>query len=351
MKNGKTLRELADELDRQNASKEDMIAPTEKLTFKVEEGVNTLSMQNGHSIDRPISSIAMRQITDRMGIPSKYAEKLTAYPELLSHNINHWFQNEPKNQLIRVMDGKVRGVLSDRYAIIDNFEIASRAIPVFKQAGLRIVSCEITESRMYLKAISDRVQGRVLKVDDIVKAGVVVTNSEIGKGALTISPLIYRLICDNGMIAKDGKFKRHHLGSRNKLDEEDYKILSQETLQANSKAITLEARDRIEYAVSQVSFDKQLNVLKEAAGQPITGKPEKTIQVLSNNFNLTADEQSGVLQSLYEERDYTKWGVTNALTAYSQKIKDYDRATDFEIFGGKVIDMPQNEWRELATAS
>ena len=40
---------------------------------------------------------------------------------------------------------------------------------------------------------------------DIVQAGVVISNSETGLGAVCIQPLIYRLVCSNGMVVNDAK--------------------------------------------------------------------------------------------------------------------------------------------------
>lgn len=352
MRNGKSLVELATEIERQNNSKEDMIADTRKLSFKVEDGQNILTMQNGHNTDRPINDTAMRQITERTGIPAKYADKLASHPRLLEDNINHWFQNEPKNQMIRVMDGKVRGVMSDRYARIDNFDVAQEVIPLLMNSlnGLEIVSAEITERRMYIKAITPKLQGEVGR-GDVVQAGVVITNSEIGFGALTISPLIYRLVCLNGMISQDGRFRRNHVGARANLNDLDYKILSQETLQADDKAILLKTRDFVVNALSEATFNTQVNKLKEASGHKITGNPVKSIEVLGKNVGLSSDEQGGVLRHLIEGGDLSQWGVTNALTAYSQEVENYDRATDFENLGGKVIEMAPSQWNELATAS
>jgi hypothetical protein len=42
-----------------------------------------------------------------------------------------------------------------------------------------VVSAEITEHRFYLKAVTDRVAGEV-KPGDVVQAGLVISNSEIG---------------------------------------------------------------------------------------------------------------------------------------------------------------------------
>ena len=40
----------------------------------------------------------------------------------------------------------------------------------------------------------------------------------------------------------------------------------------------------------------------------------------------------------------------NAVTHFSQEVEDYDRATEFEALGGKLIELPVKEWKELAQA-
>jgi hypothetical protein len=45
-----------------------------------------------------------------------------------------------------------------------------------------------------------------------VQAGVVISNSEVGQGTLSVQPLIYRLICRNGLIAADRAMRKTHVG-------------------------------------------------------------------------------------------------------------------------------------------
>jgi hypothetical protein len=35
----------------------------------------------------------------------------------------------------------------------------------------------------------------------------------------------------------------------------------------------------------------------------------------------------------------------------SEEVEDYDRATEFEAIGGKLIELPRKEWQELAEAA
>lgn len=44
------------------------------------------------------------------------------------------------------------------------------------------------------------------------------------------------------------------------------------------------------------------------------------------------------------------WGVANAVTAEANQATDYDRATELEQAGGKLIELPKEEWREILAA-
>jgi len=39
------------------------------------------------------------------------------------------------------------------------------------------------------------------------------------------------------------------------------------------------------------------------------------------------------------------------VTHYSQEVEDYDRATEFEALGGRLIDLSAHEWKGLAEAA
>jgi hypothetical protein len=41
----------------------------------------------------------------------------------------------------------------------------------------------------------------------------------------------------------------------------------------------------------------------------------------------------------------------DAVTHYSQQVEDYDRATELEVLGGRLIELPAGEWRTLAEAA
>ena len=52
-----------------------------------------------------------------------------------------------------------------------------------------------------------------------------------------------------------------------------------------------------------------------------------------------------------DDHDAGGYGLVNGVTHYSHQDKDYDRATEFEALGGKLIKLPFSEWQELAEAA
>ena len=104
-------------------------------------------------------------------------------------------------------------------------------------------------------------------------------------------------------------------------------------------------------ATDEVKFLERVKTMEDATKDIVEGDPVKAIEVLGNSLNLTQGEQSDVLRNLIKEGDLSRYGMANALTRTSQDIEDYDRATEFERLGGKVINLPQKEWQEVSLAA
>ena len=109
-------------------------------------------------------------------------------------------------------------------------------------------------------------------------------------------------------------------------------------------------RDVVESAVSETTFRQIALKMQKTREIPLSGDPVKAVEVLANRYTLNDTERAGVLRHLIVEGDLTAYGLVNAVTHYSQEVMDYDRATDFEALGGKLIELPASDWREVATA-
>ncbi len=354
MKQGRTLTQLAQELERQAASKKDFVADTRRLKIVTTEVGTRLAVANGEVKHYDIKPHAHRQIADRVGIPAKYYERMLAQqPKLLADNVNTWFDANPERRLVRLLDDSARAFLSDKFQRIDHFDVVKVALPVLLNTkGVEVVSCEVTDSRLYIKwvntAMTAEVKGR--RVGDVIRAGGILGNSEVGMGSLFVKPFAEQLICLNGMIRDKDAFRRAHLGRAIEGDNV-VQFLTDETKKAEDYAILLKVRDVINAAMDEVAFRKWVDDMQNATEQKIEGNPVAAVQELANQLGLNDGEQNSILRHLIEGADLSRYGVMNAVTRSSQDLDSYDRATDFEAFGGAVLDLPKSDWKRIAEAA
>ena len=351
MKTGRPLNEVMLELNRQNQMKKDYIGSAQALrlfddgqTFEI--GSTSGAQQFG------TTRLFHRQVASALGIPAKYYDIMQSQkPELLARNVNTWLSDRENSYMIRTMDyggGRVaRALLSDRYRRIDNMEIASAVLPLFAGSDqYEVISSDVTENRMYLKILSRRLEMEVVP-GDYVQAGVVISNSEVGLGSVNVQPLVYRLVCTNGMIVNDMGERKNHVGRAAKAVEDSFHIYSDETMEAEDKAFLLKLRDVTMAAIEEGRFAQVVGKLKESAGIPITGKVTEVVELTGKTYGFNTDEQDSILQYLIAGGDLSQYGLSNAITRASQDVESYDRATALEGIGWQVAAMPATQWKEL----
>jgi hypothetical protein len=344
MKTGKTLQELAIELERQRDSKKDFLATTPALTLK-SNGTSYLKLGDENF---EVADTAHEQLAARLEIPKKYYDRLKSdAPELLDTNVNHWFNKNPEKRLVRTLDNKVRAFLSDRYRPLDNYDLAENALPVLLKSGCVVQSCEVTDRRLYLKVVSPKMTYQV-KVGDTVQAGIVISNSEIGNGSLSIEPMLYRLICLNGAVMNDSRMKKNHVGRGNEFLDGVQEFYTNATRAQDDKAFWMKVRDTIEHAFSEIGFDKHIASFTASIEDRIEKEPEKTIELVQKNYSLSDGESKGVLYELIKSGDMSRFGLINAVTSFAQTVDSYDRSTELERIGGSIIELPRSDWARMA---
>jgi hypothetical protein len=267
----------------------------------------------------------------------------------LAENVNHWLKDEPEKRMVRTLDGRMRAFLSSRYRPLDNFDLAENVLPILlATGGLKIESAALTEKKLYIKVVTDKITFEIKK-GDIVQAGIVISNSEVGAGSVKVEPLIYRLVCANGMIANDYSLQKYHVGRNVEVDLAE-EFFRDETRKQDDKAFWMKVKDVVRGAFNKDVFAKIADRMKLAAESQEIERPEKAVEVVQKKFQLTDDEGGGILKHLIKGGDLTQYGMLNAFTRFSQDVKDYDRATDFERMGGQVLELPKTDWEIISNA-
>jgi hypothetical protein len=217
------LNELQNEV---NAKKDFMIHPADIRMTK--EG--KLRSRGKELNDFHVTDWALGQLSYKLeaGLPIRYLRKCP--PALQAVNVNHWIQKFEENKdkfnpwLVRTQSGQnsgiVRGLLSERYSPFDDHEIMN-IIHQFlgdSQANTDVKWWYRDDTGFHLRVVFDDLTTTIGTTPDgtpdVHKVGLHIENSEVGKKSLKITPLIWRLVCSNGMMgwATDGDiFKQRHL--------------------------------------------------------------------------------------------------------------------------------------------
>jgi hypothetical protein len=376
MKHGMTIEDLLAEVQRQSHAKKDYVASTENDVRMVRmPGYpnNVAVVLDKHQESEtefqtaPLERLAVtdhahQQIAGRLQIPWKfYHRMLTDHTDIVIDAVNKLFQREPGTRLLRTMDNKLRAFLSNRYKRIDNDQVLGAALPAIVKGDLEttLLSSQVTDRNLYVKVLltGEGMEQEIGKTrdgtPDIVKPGFCLKNSEIGTGSLSISAFFYRTFCYNGCVfgkTDAFEYRRTHLGGA-LIEGADFEVLSDKSKRLEDDTILSQVTD-VMHAIATPEFvdtmGRKLRALTE--GERIEN-PVPAIELLAKDYGLAKTESDQVLQNLIEDRDYSRWGMVNAVTkvANSESV-NYDRASDLELLGSKLIDINAASWKRIVEA-
>ena len=203
----------------------------------------------------------------------------------------------------------------------------------------------LSDGRMYIQVTFPNISGEVV-VGDVVKAGVMFTNSEVGLGAFDVKSLLWRLSCENGMTSQSF-IRKYHTGRRVGANEEDYNIYSDATLKKEMDAFRSRLGDIFRHAITEKAFTEVLDQLKLAVNDKIK-KPNTVIENVTKRFNLTVDDGDSILGNMMEEGNMNRYGLFNGITALAKEVEDAEKAYDYEKLGGEIITLSRSEWNVIS---
>ena len=291
-------------------------------------------------------------LAQKLSIPMIYYRKMMKESrELLSYNVNTWL-GKAKNQTqvllrshIKPSDNKyrflswhnttktARGLLSNRYKIMDNAELLTSLEDVLEQA--QVLSAyhdgEITNIKIRFPSLIDEI-----KQGDTVYGGLVLRNSELGFSSISVTSFIYRLVCTNGLMLPHTTAinKKYHIGKP--IKEISYGL--PQDLIADISNMVKDMEDK-------TSFRSTVENLKNATDVKLKKVKYKNMR---RDYNTTQAEEKQIKEKLEESNDYTKYGLIQAITATAKDIKIIQRSIHLEKLGGIILNMNNEQWDNIA---
>lgn len=375
MRAGKNLQDFAKLIADQKRMKQDVILPSNQILAVVQDGTPLLQLLTkpvsqavleGDRTDiissLDINAIAADQLAEYTGIPVGYFKRMAASePELLARNINTWLEQlGGKRRMVRALANTCRAVLSDGYRKLEHADIVDALLPILLQRGMKIMSCEVTDARLYIKAVDTSIErdvptGRMMgdgthTIFDTCCPAVIIQNSEVGMGELAILTGVYTKACTNLALFGDQAFRKRHTGTRHKaVGDDSYSVLSDETRALTDAALWSQCRDLVHAGLDEAKFEARCKQLGDASKDKIPAVDATVvIERASDKLGFGESESAGILGALIEGGDLSRYGLHSAITRYSQSDKiNYDRSTELERAGAKVIEFGTKEWADL----
>ncbi len=324
-------------------NKWDLAIPRERLMLSGGRLVLPEEFRDEYPECLDLSGWATMQACQRLGIPAQYFVRCP--PPLRDVQFNHWLwkgtqvPDDPlpdeedaasdlshrssaeglRPWLLRGKGDVVRAVLSDRYAPLDNADLLATLTP-FLEGRFEVKSLALTPESLHLRLVDPRLAREVLP-DDRLMVGLHVANSEVGRRSVTVDALVYRLVCQNGLIrlVKGRSLLRQRHVSWDRSHFAD--ALSRALLEAITAGAGLIER------------------LSLATRMPVPDV-EGLILALSRQAGLTQRVQDGVRRALLAtpaSQQETVYGFVQALTLTAQDLPPDDRY-DLEVVAGRLLD-------------
>jgi hypothetical protein len=240
--------------------------------------------------------------------------------------------------------GYARALLSDKYRPIDNLDVLLTVIKGLQNAGFGghvVRQADLSDHKMYLRISVPEITalapgllhgyrspfgGARGSDNPVVEAGLVITNSETGGAAFTITPELVVQICTNGMTIKKDMIRKPHLGA--KMDEGVR--TSQRTLDANKELVAAQTADAIDTFLDPEYLNRVLRQLENGSDEPVEDV-EKAIETVVSRPAFSKADTKGLLAAFMDSGQRTRGGLVQAITAYSQSEEiDSDRAYEMD---------------------
>jgi len=336
--------ELIDEVERRRETAVDIITDTRNMQFEEEDGTLLLNTTIPNDIvTTGVNGYALGQFATHTKVGARYARILDKEnPELLAHNLNTRLHFAPKRRMLRNVDEVTGAFLSDTYKRRDNIILLKGV-----QAGAKtnkdwqIHEASFTEKKLHVRMVLPTLTAEI-KLNDEVALALRMTNSEVGAGAFSIALEMMRLVCLNGMVVPMKGMRKVHLGAKS---GDNVIQLSDKAMQAGDYSLLLEVMDTVEHLANEDNFREVVRQMAQSTQVELDDPPAAAV-VMSKTVGLSDVEDALFMKEMFKEADPTIWGLTNALTATSRDLEDYDRKVELEEFAGKVAMAGPGGWNK-----
>jgi hypothetical protein len=311
------MEDIVASIQQDGALLNDFLVPNQAIRFSANGKV--YGEFNGQQ--NKFTDFSLWQMAEKLGVPVKYVVNLSKTDwgrQLIAHNFTEMVDNSaPQTYLIREIDGHIRGVMSDRYKIMDTMQIFMAFMQGALESGAKLYDGLHTDSKNFMEVVHPEILPIETKNNGMVPLvlGARVRNSDFGDGALSLKIFTLNTRCLNGMVGEQ-LLREVHLGGRI-TNIQHY--LSSDTIRKETAAQAAivgdtmrsvfggEYRDKEIARIMQAS-DMIVDYNQEVKALPKLGVYESEVKALSEKL-MNNDPNDGI------QGKNTMWKIVQGLTA------------------------------------
>jgi hypothetical protein len=281
-------------LDREQENREDSVLPAAGLRFHLDDMAGeTLHLGFGEDVqekDYSVHSHAFTQLLGRgvVNYNAKQGRELLASEDpwqrqMLVRDMNEIYSHTPGKVLVRAVDGRTKGVMSDKYGVKDTRPLLGAFAEAVMRLGALPVMTHNMDVRTALKVVFPTIYSPFEY--ERIAFGAMFHNSDYGSGALDIRVFMIRLWCSN-FATMESELRSVHLGGRlaEGID------LAYDTHQKTQEALQLTIRDVVDTKINPAKFTLLIERIQKAASEELEGR-DAVVKLLGKHFGKKQSEE------------------------------------------------------------
>lgn len=276
--------------------------------------------REGGNHEAMFTPYSFSQLCTRLGIPVRYMDKCleAGNRELVASNVNDWLKHSEKDLMVRRYDKAIRGILSQKYSVLDTPDILDVTQNYLKDAEIK--GYFISPERFHLRAI---LQPLNVPNEDLF-AGFQIDSSDVGRSTLMVQFFLYKQVCTNGLMVSRGDgliFQQRHIN----ISKDEF-----------SKGL-ITGMNVIPKLIPDIERSINICMKKSMPYELITANGVQAfINDLKIHAGLGEDDSLKVAELMSTKYGDTQWSLINSLTEVSQQFTLEKRLT-VERFAGNLL--------------
>jgi len=340
MKSDFSFDALVSTLEAKDLGRRDYVVDSKLMNL--DDNMETIYVGGSLGREFNISETMHTALATRFKIPSQYYFKcLKADPRLLSNHVQHWMNDSESDHMIRTMNGTARTILSPSYRIMDALPLIKKIAPIIEASEVLSgsMSCGMHGGYVYINYATNKTEA--IALGDEVAHGVSLRTNEIGLGSEQVAPLVYRLVCTNGMIAlvpsRLNSAYTVHRGPRYSSFGDVVDITFDYDRECANTAHYSDVTEKFRDMLSDDYQDRAMEPLRRAAKIRVHLPKEEDdrdrfFNRMRRHMSISSEEMVDVIDVAHRERkdakrkNLTGWDIINGVTETANKSESIRRA-------------------------